>query len=44
MHRYEEYVSMSFGCEPLYSHSSIRFLVKEKIKLEGYKVERGVRL
>lgn len=39
--KYEEYVSMSFGHKPLYSHSSIRFLVEEKNMPEGYKVGEG---
>jgi len=39
--KYVEYVPMSFGFKPLYSCSSIRFLIEEKGMPEGYKVGKG---
>lgn len=41
MCKYKEYVSMSFECKPLYSHSSIRFLIKKKNMPEDYKIGEG---
>ena len=32
---------MSFECKPLYSHSSIRFLIKKKNMSEDYKIGEG---
>ena len=40
MRKYKKYVSMSFGCKLLYSHSSIRFLIKKNMP-EGYKIGEG---
>ena len=40
--KYAEYVPISFGFKPLYSHSSIRFLIEEKDMPEGYKVGKGL--